>query len=354
MTKKKLNAALRNFSESAFDFLEKSVDEIKDRPKYSVIHFATAVELLLKARLMREHWTLVAERASDVTLDNFLSGECKTVTQADAIRRLNGACGENIPKDAVAQFARIAAHRNQMIHFFHEAGTAKAGQAMIEGIVKEQCLSWYYLERLLSEWADQFEEFDTRIATIRWRMKQNRAFLSVAFDRLKPEIDAAKKAGAKFAACSGCGYEASAVTELSDIFFEKHCRLCGLGEAYLEIPCPADCGTTLHIKADHGSDRTCETCGHKVTAGELSDALDTEYSDPSDYEPQVNCAMCSSMGRVVQHHDTFICTECLSTDESAPQCGWCNERQIGGGDLEFSYHSGCEFCDGQAGWTKDD
>lgn len=82
--------------------------------------------------------------------------------------------------------------------------------------------------------------------------------------------------------------------------------------------------------------------------------MDTEYSDPSDCEPQINCAMCSSMGSVVQHHDAFICTECLSTDESAPRCGWCNERQIGGGDLEYSYHSGCEFCDGQAGWTKDD
>lgn len=131
MAKRKLDAALRNLAESAFDFLEKSVDEIKDRPKYSVIHFATAVELLLKARLMHEHWTLVVERTSDVTLDDFLSGKCKTVTQADAIKRLNGACGENIPRDAVAQFTRIAAHRNQMIHFFHEAGKAEAGQAMI-------------------------------------------------------------------------------------------------------------------------------------------------------------------------------------------------------------------------------
>mgnify|MGYP003381811704 CR=1 FL=1 len=354
MTKKKLNAALRNLSESAFDFLEKSVDEFKTHPKYSVIHFATAVELLLKARLMHEHWTLVVDRASDVSLEDFLSGQCKTVTQTDAIKRLNNACGENIPKDAIAQFAKIAAHRNQMIHFFHKAGTEKADQALIEEIVKEQCLSWYYLERLLSEWGDQFEEFDTKIAGVRWRMKQNRAFLSVAFDRLKPEIEAAKKTGTVFQACSGCGYEAAAVSDLSDILFEKHCRVCGLGEAYIEIPCPGDCGTTLHIEADHGSDRTCETCGHEVSTSELGEVLDTEYSDPSDFHTQLNCAMCSTLGSVVQHHDTFICTECLSTDDSAPLCEWCNERQIGGGDLEYSYHSGCEFCDGQAGWTKDD
>ncbi len=353
MTEKNLKAALRNLSESAFDFLERSIEEIKDRPKYSVIHFATAVELLLKARLMREHWTLVVERASDVTLDNFLSGQCKTVTQGDAIKRLNGACNENISKDAVAQFAKIAAHRNQMIHFFHEAGTTKAGQAMIEGIVKEQCLSWYYLERLLSDWGDQFEEFDTKIATVRWRMKQNRAFLSVAFDRLKPKIEADSKAGTAFQDCSGCGYEAAAVTELSDVLFEKHCRVCGLVEAYIEIPCPDECGEVLHIEPDFGS-HTCEECGHIVTSEELADVLDTEYSDPTDFETPMNCAMCSGYHSVVQHHDTFICTECLATSDSAPLCEWCNERQIGGGDMEFSYHSGCEFCEGQAGWTKDD
>ena len=345
---------MRSLSESAFDFLERSVSEIKAHPKYSVIHFATAVELILKARLMYEHWTLVAERTTDVSLEDFLSGQCKTVTLTDAFKRLNNACGENISKDAIAQFEKIATHRNRMIHFFHEVAAGQADQALIEKIVKEQCLGWFYLERLLSGWGEQFEEFQNKIAGIRWRMKQNRSFLSVAFDRLKPEIEADRKTGTVFQACSGCEYVAAAVHELSDLLLEKHCRVCGLGEAYIEIPCPGDCGATLHIVADHGSDRTCESCGHVATAGEIADALDTEFSNPSDFHTQINCALCSTLGSVVQHHDTFICSECLSTDHSAPQCEWCNERQIGGGDLEYSYHSGCEFCEGQAGWTKDE
>ena len=353
MTKKKLYKALRNLTESAFDFLERSVAEIKDHPKYSVIHFATAVELLLKARLMREHWTLVAERTSEVTLEDFLSGKCKTVTQGDAIKRLNNACGENISKDAVAQFTKIAAHRNQMIHFFHEAGASEAGQPLIEGIVKEQCLGWYYLERLLFDWREQFEDFEARISTVRWRMNQNRSFMSVAFDRRKPQIEADKKTGIKFENCSGCGYCSSAITEVSEALFEKRCRVCGLGEAYVEVECPGECGKNLRIEADTGS-RTCEECGHNVTADELADILSTEYSDPTDFNTPINCASCSGYHTVVQHHEVFICTECLSIDDSAPQCGWCNERQIGGGDLEYSYHLGCEFCDGQAGWTSDD
>ncbi|EAP77755.1 hypothetical protein ISM_05660 [Roseovarius nubinhibens ISM] len=53
-------------------------------------------------------------------------GKAKTVSQADAIKRLKNACGENIPSDAATQFGKIAAHRNRMIHFFHEAGRKEA------------------------------------------------------------------------------------------------------------------------------------------------------------------------------------------------------------------------------------
>jgi len=41
-------------------------------------------------------------------------------------------------------------------------------------------------------------------------------------------------------------------------------------------------------------------------------------------------------------------------DDIIAGCEWCNELQMGGGDLEFSFDSGCEFCDGRAGWRRDD
>jgi len=85
MSKRDLTKARNELTESAFDFLEKSVDELEKHPKYSVIHFATAVELLLKARLMREHWTLVVERASDAVLKDFLDGKLRTISQSDAL-----------------------------------------------------------------------------------------------------------------------------------------------------------------------------------------------------------------------------------------------------------------------------
>ena len=60
--------------ENAIDFLQMSVQELEKRPKYSVIHFAMSVELFLKARLLREHWSLVVskiEKASLQTVSSF-------------------------------------------------------------------------------------------------------------------------------------------------------------------------------------------------------------------------------------------------------------------------------------------
>ena len=44
---------------NAFDFLERAVRELEKSPKYSVLHFFNSIELLLKARLLKEHWALV-------------------------------------------------------------------------------------------------------------------------------------------------------------------------------------------------------------------------------------------------------------------------------------------------------
>ena len=354
MSKNQLRAALSKLMESAFDFLEKSVDELDKHPKYSVIHFATAIELLLKSRLMREHWILVVDRASDAVLEDFIAGKSRTVSQSDAIKRLSNACGETIGKDAVAQFARIAAHRNRMIHFYHEAGAEQADRALIEEVVKEQCLCWFHLERLLSEWGDQFRPYEPNIGRVRRKMLRNRDYLSVAFDRIDPQIEVDRRAGTPFRHCGGCGYCSAAVQGVSDVLFQQHCRVCGLGEAYLEFPCPAECGETLHIEADGASERDCPNCGCEISATVLSDVLDTEHADPTDYHTPMNCALCSSLGSVVKHHEKYICTECLEMSDEICGCEWCNELQMGGGDLEFSYHSGCEFCDGHSGWMRDD
>ena len=238
-----------------------------------------------------------------------------------------------------------------MIHFFHEVASEDATPELIEEVVKEQCRCWFHLNHLLKQWGGQFSQYEERVTTVHWQITRMREYLSVAFDRLRPQIEIDKNTGSTFHMCSGCGYEAAEVRNVSDVLFEKTCRVCGLIEGYAEINCPSECGQKIHIKAEHGSKRTCDNCGFQVAADELSELLSTEFLDPVDYV-QINCALCMSAGSVVQHGEIYVCSECLSMANGLASCEWCSELQMGGGDLEFSYHSGCEFCDGHAEWVS--
>ncbi|MCQ1572103.1 hypothetical protein NFO65_15330 [Neorhizobium galegae] len=354
ISKKKISAAAKNLADSAFDFLQKSVDEIEKHPKYAVIHFATAVELLLKARLMNEHWTLILEKPSEATQDQFFSGASKTVTPVEAVKRLKHLCGENIPAEAAAKFKDIGDHRNRMIHFFHEAGTAKAEASLVQEVVKEQCLAWFHMERLLAQWSDQFSAFGETLDNVRRQMRRNREYLKASFESLQTTIADLKKAGFEFLKCPGCGFEAGRVDALSTMLFERNCLVCNLSGSYIKMACPEGCTSIIVVDEDSVGKVKCEECGLLIGSGEVSEALDTEPYDPGEHSSAKNCAFCNTPNSVVQHNEYYLCVECISSSDGIAYCGWCNEGQIGGGNLEHSYVGGCEFCDGHAGWTSDD
>ena len=69
--------------ENAFDFLERGIEQFEHEPKYSVINFCSAVELFLKARLLKEHWALVV--AKNPKMDEFLKGDFKSINFVDLI-----------------------------------------------------------------------------------------------------------------------------------------------------------------------------------------------------------------------------------------------------------------------------
>ena len=70
------------------------------------------------------------------------------------------------------------------------------------------------------------------------------------------------------------------MAETDDFLGEQTCRVCGLESQFVTIKCPGECGPSVRMPADHGSDRTCK-CGHEVTKDEIRDALDTEVPEDS-------------------------------------------------------------------------
>ena len=104
--------------ENAFDFFRKSIEEFDKEPKYSVIHFHAAIELIMKARLLWEHWTLIVTRPDTANLKSFRSGDFQSVSIKDAKIRLESVVQDGLNQKEFECFFAFD-HRNRMVHFYH-------------------------------------------------------------------------------------------------------------------------------------------------------------------------------------------------------------------------------------------
>lgn len=216
---------------NALDFLERSVDELKDSPKYAVIDFCTAIELFLKARLLLEHWALVYEDPKLANQDKFREGDFKSVGIADAIARLTNICGQGINTQQRNAFERIRDHRNRLVHFFDPVA--------VEDVTAELCLGLYHLTPLLlKKWDSHFASYVFELALIDRKMHRNREFLRVKYEARAKDIEQGKAKGALFLNCPSCGFEAMRKEVIAGPVVSADCLICRAAGPGLEIECP--------------------------------------------------------------------------------------------------------------------
>ena len=343
--------------ENAFDFLFKAISEIEAQPKYSVIHFYAAVELFVKARLMEEHWSLVISQRQEADWDKFISGDFQSVTLIEAANKLKKVARSGLSKAELDAFKNVANDRNKMVHFFHEAHSEEEGDKFKRDIVKKQLKAWFFLHQLLiTKWKAEFSSWDEKTSELDKELRKLHEFLQVIFDSLKPKIDENKKKGILYEECPSCGFEAQELSEEENTIYEAKCLVCGLVEKSLNIECP-ECGETVTLKEEGFGQ--CQSCGKHLepedVAGVLIDdgAAHIAAMEGDDSWGEGNCSECDGYHTVVRtENDEWICASCFGAFNSLEVCGWCNELNTG--DIEHSYVSGCNHCDGMAGWRKDD
>ncbi len=132
------NAKLeRELLENALDFIERSLGEIKTARgelerdnKYAAVFLSSGVELLFKARLVREHWSLVFDDPGVASMSKFHQGDFQSVGAKQAVQRLKSVVG--IELDATAA-QRVFDLRNRVIHFA-PSSTTSAKVVMAAGL----------------------------------------------------------------------------------------------------------------------------------------------------------------------------------------------------------------------------
>ncbi|MGW8485185.1 hypothetical protein [Streptomyces sp. NPDC055886] len=101
--------------------------------KYTVLHLQAATEVLLKARLAREHFSLVFADPTQATYDAWQKGDFKSCGTLDAFDRLRNIARLTIEEDDRKRIKELSDHRNALQHYglTHNAYAIEARAARV-------------------------------------------------------------------------------------------------------------------------------------------------------------------------------------------------------------------------------
>jgi len=341
---------------NAVDFLKVSLKELTDRPKYSVIHFCSGVEIFFKARLLAEHWALVAIKPGSASLSEFQAGKSRTVGLPEAVERLRRIASETFASEAVTTFSNLRERRNRLVHFCSaDFVGASVNNRVIESVAAEQCRAWLHLHKLLlSQWRDYFTDFTSQIEELNQLIQEHRVFLREKFKSLAGELTARMESDIKIATCSSCGFHAATVSNAKFGVRERECLVCDACERYLPVRCP-------HCEEEQSywgeGDTKCDHCGGPITVDDIIQEWAYKGGGPKDMTSVelgycCGCEHLTPSVALIGDEDNWVCLACLESHEAPERCDWCGELVTG--DWEGSGYFGCLLCDGKRGQGGDD
>ncbi|MCA9894131.1 MAG: hypothetical protein KC615_14175 [Anaerolineae bacterium] len=314
--------------QNSLDFLSRSIYEINENSKYSLIHFCAGIEILLKACLVAEHWTLiVADRNKLPHWSLIESGEHKTVTALDAFDLLNSVTESDLPKVMRDSLDSIIRHRNRVIHFFEPQDSNQRDR-----IVGEQLKVWYFVFKLIPEkWSHEFNRYSSRFEEIDQKLSDNKKYLDARFQVLASvQIPELRRSGNIVFECEICGYEAA--------FFhpdegKSQCMLCSNTQAILTTTC-RQCNALNYIQLTGLrtiSGCECASLQDKLRYEDYQMIIETTHYSPhefkdvfGDHSIHAFCRSCYfEEETIVSVEGGHICINCGTEFDNIVRCQEC-------------------------------
>lgn len=171
--------------ENALDFIlsaleHAQVDEARSL-KYAVLHLSDGVELVLKEKLRREHWSLLFADVNKASESALMAGEFKSVDFDECIGRLESISGLDMTSHT-SLLRLLRRHRNKLQHFEYEGNKDE----VISILVK----TWgFVLDFLHDHLPDVVSEQTATIEKIRDLMIKNEEFVKERSTSIQRTID---------------------------------------------------------------------------------------------------------------------------------------------------------------------
>ena len=108
---------LGNGLDFILDAAERAVNDTPRDLKYAVLNLVDGVELLIKARLEKEHWSLLFDQVDKASQEKLKQGDFKSVDFAQAYDRLRNIAGVKIDDTAWKHLDDLRKLRNRTRHY---------------------------------------------------------------------------------------------------------------------------------------------------------------------------------------------------------------------------------------------
>jgi hypothetical protein len=199
-------------AQNAFDFLLDAAERaaaggMRDY-KYAILHLSAAVELLLKARLEQEHWSLLFADTDKATPAALQSGNFRSVDFDVARRRLENICGVLVDDSATKNLRNI---RNQIEHFRVDIEAPQVKSLLATGIS-------FFLDFCRRELPDVLAQIDSgEMDRLIAFLREFEDFVRERLLAIQPELAAATSVWT----CPRCRQEALILGDA-----DPHCAFC--------------------------------------------------------------------------------------------------------------------------------
>lgn len=179
---------------SGLDFLESAVDHLAKGDerdlRYGALHVTAAIEVLLKAQLAREHWTLVVSDVNRARRAEYETGNFHSVTIAVALERLRNVAGSSITDREVSRITAVEKLRNRVAHFALHGENPRRTEAVVAGGLD---VLLHLIDREFLPDADTAERelVENTLDLVRVRLGTIAVLIRERMSSLKPELDSA-------------------------------------------------------------------------------------------------------------------------------------------------------------------
>lgn len=102
--------------------------------KETVLHLGNGIELLIKARLAREHWSLIFSNTDQASYDKLADAEFTSVDFPKAIARLEQIAKVSVDKAIISHIDSIRKLRNRLTHYTATLDSAQTKSLVAKGM----------------------------------------------------------------------------------------------------------------------------------------------------------------------------------------------------------------------------